>query len=151
MILKQVIRYDNAPALEATWVDENDIVIKCQAYSNEQMDLLANDLGDDAPTHQELMDEIAATYVPDPPAAPTPPSSVSMRQGRLALLQSNMLHLVDAAIAGIDDPVQKAAAEIEWEYATSIDRNSQFVQSLAAELNLTEQQLDDLFLLAATF
>lgn len=67
MILKQVIRYDNAPALEATWVDENDVVVKCQAYSNEQMTLLAADLGDDAPTYQALMDEIAATYDPPPP------------------------------------------------------------------------------------
>ena len=67
MILKQVIRYDNAPALEATWVDANDVVVKCQAYANNQMDMLAADLGADAPQYQALMDEIAATYVPPPP------------------------------------------------------------------------------------
>lgn len=67
MILKQLILYDNAPAVEATWVDENNNVVKCQAYSNAQMDLLAADLGDDAPEYQALMDEIAATYVPSPP------------------------------------------------------------------------------------
>lgn len=63
MMLKQVIRYANADALEATWVDENDVVIKCQAYSNSQMDMLAADLSDDAPQYQALMDEVAATYV----------------------------------------------------------------------------------------
>lgn len=55
MTLKQVIRYTNADALEATWVDENNVVVKCQAYANSQMDMLAADLGDDAPQHQTLM------------------------------------------------------------------------------------------------
>ena len=32
MILKQVIRYTNADAIETTWVDANDAVIKCPAY-----------------------------------------------------------------------------------------------------------------------
>lgn len=69
MILKQIIKYDNAPALEATWVDENDVVIKCHAYSNGQMDMLRTDLGTDAAAHEALIAEIEATYVePEPPA-----------------------------------------------------------------------------------
>lgn len=71
MILKQVIKYTNAPALEATWVDENDVVIKCQAYSHhpEQMAMLRADLGADAAQYEELIAEVEATYVP-----PEPPS-----------------------------------------------------------------------------
>lgn len=71
MILKQLIRYKNAPALEATWVDENDVVIKCQAYSNppEQMAMLRADLGSDAAQYESLIAEVEATYVP-----PAPPS-----------------------------------------------------------------------------
>lgn len=72
MILKQVTPYNNADAIEATWVDEAGQVIKCQAYANSQMDMLAADLGDDAPDHQALMDEVAATYTPPPP--PPPPT-----------------------------------------------------------------------------
>lgn len=72
MILQQLIRYTNADALEATWVDEAGQVVKCQAYANSQMDMLAADLGDDAPGHQALMDEVAATYTPPPP--PPPPT-----------------------------------------------------------------------------
>ena len=64
MILKQIIRYTNADALEATWVDENDVVIKCHAYSNGQMDMLRVDLGADAAEHEALIAEIEATYVP---------------------------------------------------------------------------------------
>lgn len=70
MILKQVIRYANADAIEATWVDENDVVIKCQAYSNhpEQMAMLRADLGADAAQYEALIAEVEATYVPPEPA-----------------------------------------------------------------------------------
>ena len=69
MILKQLIRYTNADALEATWVEEvngQEVVVKCQAYANSQMDLLSADLGDDAGDYTELIAEVAATYVPAP-------------------------------------------------------------------------------------
>lgn len=66
MILKQVIRYTNADALEATWVDENNVVIKCHAYSNhpEQMAMLRADLGADAAQHEALIAAVEATYAP---------------------------------------------------------------------------------------
>ena len=69
MILKQLIRYTNADVIEATWVDENDVVIKCQAYSNhpEQMAMLRADLGADAAQNESLIAEVEATYVPPPP------------------------------------------------------------------------------------
>ena len=69
MILKQLIKYDNADAIEATWVDENDVVLKCQAYSNhpEQIEQLRIDLGTDLPNYEELINEVASTYVPPPP------------------------------------------------------------------------------------
>ena len=69
MTLKQLIRYTNAPALEATWVDESDGVIKCQAYSNhpEQMAMLRADLGTDAAQYESLIAEVEATYGPPEP------------------------------------------------------------------------------------
>ena len=67
MTLKQLIRYTNADAIEATWVDENDVAIKCHAYSNEQMAMLRADLGADLPNYEELINEVASTYVPPPP------------------------------------------------------------------------------------
>lgn len=71
MIVKQLIRYTNSDALEATWVDENDVVIKCQAYSNhpEQMAMLRADLGTDAAQYEDLLAELEATYL-----SPAPPS-----------------------------------------------------------------------------
>ena len=69
MTLKQLIRYTNADAIEATWVDESDVVIKCQASSNhtEQIEHLRIDQGTDLPNDEELIDEVASTYVPPPP------------------------------------------------------------------------------------
>ena len=70
MILKQVIRYTNAPAIEATWVDDAAVVIKCQAYSNHptQMAMLRADLGADAAQYEDLIAEVEATYAPPVPA-----------------------------------------------------------------------------------
>lgn len=83
-----------------------------------------------------------------PPVAPVP-QSVTMRQARLALLGAGLLDDVAAAIAAIPDPVQRKAAEIEWEYAQTVDRNSPLIQQLAPALGMTEAQMDELFVAAA--
>lgn len=83
-------------------------------------------------------------------AKPSVPTSVTMRQARLALLAIDLLDDVDAAIAAIPDPLQRRAAEIEWEYAQTVDRNSIFTMQLSAGLGLTSDQLDNLFLQAST-
>lgn len=74
------------------------------------------------------------------------PTSVTMRQARLALLAVDKLAQVNAAIAAIPDATQRAAAEIEWEYAQTVDRDSPFVQMLGTALAL---DLDALFTAAA--
>ena len=84
-----------------------------------------------------------------PPRPPVVPQSVTMRQARLALLRAGLLDDVDAAIAAIPDPAQRKAAEIEWEYAQTVNRNSPFTQQMAAGLTLTAEQLDALFTQAA--
>ena len=150
MILKQIIRYENAPALEATWVDEADVVVKCQAYSNGQMDMLRADLGGDAAAHEALIAEIEATYVPPEPEPEPPyvPASVTMRQARLALLGAGLLASVDAAIDSLPSP-QKEAARIEWEYASEVQRSSGIVPMMGAALGLDDAALDALFIEAA--
>ena len=102
---------------------------------------------------QEAIDAIHAVY-PDyePPEwePPTLPDSVTMRQARIALLQSGVLDQVDAAIAAIPDPAERRAAEIEWEYGAVVDRLSPWVVSLTAALGMTPQEVDGLFRLAVT-
>jgi hypothetical protein len=85
---------------------------------------------------------------PHPPPPPVP-QSVSMRQARLALLSIGKLADVDTAIAAMPSP-DKEAAQVEWEYAAEVQRNSALVLGLIPALGLTEQQTDELFIQAAT-
>lgn len=94
----------------------------------------------------EITDAEAETIRAANAPTSTVPQSVTMRQARLALLSARLLDDVDAAIATIPDPTTKKAAEIEWEYAQTVDRSSPFTQLLAGGLGLSSEQLDSLFL-----
>lgn len=73
------------------------------------------------------------------------PTVLTMRQARLALLQSSLLSKVDALIA-----TMQPASKIEWEFAATVERTHPLVSALASALPLTSKQLDDLFTLGAT-
>lgn len=82
---------------------------------------------------------------PEPAPVITVPQSVTPRQARLALSQQGKLAAVNTAVAAADD-----ATKITWEFALSIDRTSPLVATLGAAIGLTDSQIDDLFILAAT-
>lgn len=83
-----------------------------------------------------------------PPPTPIVPRSVTMRQARLALLAAGHYEKVQAAFASLPADV-RAAAEIEWEYAGTVERDSAFTKQMAAMLGLDETALDSLFTAAA--
>lgn len=70
---------------------------------------------------------------------------LTARQARLALMSISKLSLVETAINSLSSP-QKEQALIEWEYATEILRGHPFVQNLASALNLSETEIDTLFI-----
>jgi hypothetical protein len=76
------------------------------------------------------------------------PASVTMRQGRLALLAAGKLAQVDAAIASLPEP-QKSAALIEWNFSNELQHGNAFVATLGAALGLSDAQVDQLFITAA--
>ena len=82
-----------------------------------------------------------AAYVP-PPAPPV--TQVTMRQARLALLAADLLDDVEAMMTQADRAVQ-----IEWEYATVVDRASPLVASISSSLGLSNAEIDALFVNAA--
>lgn len=86
-----------------------------------------------------------------PPPAPAPPTIVTMRQARRALLDAGLLDAVAVAIAGIADDTQRARADVEWSTARDVDRNNPFTQFMAASLGLTNADMDALFLAASNF
>lgn len=83
---------------------------------------------------------------PSPPPIIEVPQSVSMRQARLALLSADLLASVNSAIAAGSE-----AAQIEWEFASEVMRSSPLVSGLASALNLTETQIDGLFVSASQY
>lgn len=77
------------------------------------------------------------------------PEKVTMRQARLALLQAGVYGNIPAILDAF--PLQqKVAAQIEWEYALFVSRNSTLVNTLGASLGLNQTQLDQLFITAAS-
>lgn len=77
------------------------------------------------------------------------PERVTMRQARLALLQAGVYGNIPAILDSF--PLQqRVAAQIEWEYALFVSRNSTLVNTLGAALGLTQNQLDQLFITAAS-
>lgn len=82
--------------------------------------------------------------LPDIPPEAITPSTVTMRQARLALLQSGHLSTINAAMAE-----QSEAAQIEWEYALYVERSSPLTTAMVAILGLSEVVLDALFVTAS--
>lgn len=96
------------------------------------------------------------TWITDDPVAvqriideyrPDVPSAVTARQARLALLGAGLLAAVESKLATIPGP-QGAAALIEWEYASEIQRQSPLIEALGPLLGLTSDQIDALFIAA---
>lgn len=73
------------------------------------------------------------------------PDFVSMRQARLALLEAGLLQQVNTIISNLPSP-QKEKATIEWEYTSQVRRNSELIAVLGPLLNLSESQIDTLFI-----
>lgn len=76
------------------------------------------------------------------------PSSVKIRQIKLALLKANKLSAVPSAISSLPSP-KKEEIEIEWQYATDVQRNG-FIVSLLEVLQITPTEGDNLFIEAST-
>ena len=74
------------------------------------------------------------------------PESITPRQARLVLLSFGLLHQIEDAIAAIEDPAQRKAAQIEWEFASSVSRNHPLVQAFADQLGWDSEQIDQLMI-----
>ena len=74
---------------------------------------------------------------------------VTMRQARLALSQAGKLTMVNDAIAVMDEP-DKTAVSIEWEYGSTVERVSPWIDAMATALGMTGVEMDELFELAET-
>ena len=94
-----------------------------------------------------------AELLPEPAPVQTSgvPQSVSRAQGKLALIGAGLWPAALAFVEGITDPVQRAYAEVALNDTQEWRRDSPFLASAAAALELSEAQLDALFITAKEF
>ena len=77
------------------------------------------------------------------------PQSVTMRQCRIALLGAGLLEAVQSSIASMPG-TDGERARIDWEYALEVRRDWPLIAYMAGDLGLTDEQVDALFVTAAT-
>lgn len=77
------------------------------------------------------------------------PERITRRQGRLALLQAGHLADVEAAMAALADPIERMAAQIEYE-AETWERSNPWIERTGAAVGLSAEQIDELFIRAAS-
>ena len=68
------------------------------------------------------------------------PESMTARQARLILLQENLLDDVENVLSG------NRAWQVEWEYASEIERTHPLIGAMQQVLKLTDEQIDSLFI-----
>ena len=119
-------------------------------YKQVHNGILRKDTGATIPldlANRDYQEFLASGETPDEADVSPPPRilSVTPRQFRLALNATGMRANIEAYVAAGSQDMKDT-----WEFATVIERNSPLIVAGAAELNLTEAQIDDLFTLAAT-
>lgn len=92
-------------------------------------------------------DEVEAHI--NPPAAVYVPHRVTMRQARLTLHAAGLLGQVETAIDALPEP-DRTAAQIEWDYSSVVERHQGIALTIAQALGISDEQLDALFIEAAT-
>lgn len=75
----------------------------------------------------------------------TIPQHVTIRQAELALREAGYLAAVKTWVEGLNGDLQSY-----WLRSPTIHRGHAFVESARVELGITQQQMDNLFILAAT-
>lgn len=84
------------------------------------------------------------------PVVPVPvPESVTMRQATQALILAGLDDDVDAMLAAMPG-VEGKLARAEWAKAQVVERDRPLVVQMGAALGLTPEQIDQLFITAAT-
>ena len=91
----------------------------------------------------QRFEQIQRDY-PMPPDAdadqPKPRTTLTMRQARLYLQHAGMLQQVDTLVSTLDE-----SARIEWQYSTTVEMSSPIVTALAAQLQLSAEQVQAMF------
>ncbi|MEV9527830.1 hypothetical protein AB0W38_04430 [Aliarcobacter butzleri] len=133
-----------------------DLLATCKEFGEIPMTLNIRDTEDihtffdgkkESPLEEYCLTKTIAPYI-KPEVVPEEvfiPTSITQRQCRLMLVQ---IGKYQEAVAFIENS-QDDTIKIEWEYASTIERNNPLVSTLGEQLGLTKEQLDNLFVEAS--
>lgn len=72
------------------------------------------------------------------------PQTVTMRQARLALHEAGLLSTIESVMGQADEK-----AQIEWEYAAEVHRNSPMIAGVQFATGMTDEEVNSLFFAAS--
>ena len=76
--------------------------------------------------------------------------SLTRRQFKLALLENGLLDTVEQMIESIEDPILKTRIQIEYSESERFERTNESVKYMLGVLDLTSDQVDDMWRYAMT-
>ena len=147
--LKQVIHYPYTNSVEATWVNSEDVVIKCHSYADVQMQMFRDDVfefGGDVAEYEELIALVESNINPAEPEPIPVPQEISKAQGiavmsKVSVGESNLWLAVKAYFDTEADEISR-----DLFYAIQVfNRQSPMLNSLKGLFGLDDATLDQLF------
>lgn len=148
------MKFTNIKDLKYSKADNSfiDLLATCEEYGEIPMTLNLVDIEDlhtfvksdgiEVPLEQYCKTlEIGAYIEPEPVIII--PQVITMRQARLQLLKVGLLDDVEALVA-LD-----RKSQIEWEYASEVYKQSPLIETVKGALNLTDKQIDNMFVEAS--
>ena len=140
--LKYVTANKSMIDLFATCEEYGEIPMTLNLVDTEDIHTFVNPDGTEVPLEQYCNTlEIGAYIEPEPIIII--PQVITMRQARLQLLEVGLLDDVEALVA-LD-----RKSQIEWEYASEVYMQSPLIEAAKGALNLTDAQIDNMFVEAS--
>ena len=140
--LKYVTADKSMIDLFATCEEYGEIPMTLNLVDTEDLHTFVKPDGTEVPLEQYCKTLEIADYI-EPEPIIIIPHVITMRQARLQLLEVGLLDDVEALVA-ID-----RKSQIEWEYASEVYRQSTLIELAKGALNLTDTQIDNMFVEAS--
>ena len=128
--------------LFATCKEYGEIPMTLNLVDTEDLHTFVDKDGKECPL-EEYCKTLEITPYVEPEIVIVVPKSITMRQARLYLLSKDLFDNVEALVS------TNKAWQIEWEYASEVQRTNQLVPALQSALGLFDTDVDAMFLEAS--
>lgn len=140
--LKYVTADKSMIDLSATCEEYGEIPMTLNLVDTEDLHTFVKPDGTEVPLEHYCKTLEIADYI-EPEPIIIIPQVITMRQARLQLLEVGLLDDIEALVA-LD-----RKSQIEWEYANEVYKQSPLIESVKGALNLTDKQIDEMFIEAS--